>query len=140
MKLPAEGEYAEARDTLHLLLLHLQRLFKFLRQRHVRTDSESSELAIPLSRLSPMTPFQDTPDKFQCRWMDLEKGGGGMFTSRSFNESVRFSQSMNGTVDASVPPLLAAAKSGDNARMSFLMEQGTVNFFSCCVLVALSSQ
>ena len=140
MKLPVESEYADARDTIYLCLLQLQRLFRFLRQRYVRTDSENSDLSVRLSRLSPMTPFQDAPDKFQCRWIDLEKQnfGGSTFRNNGFSDtlerSIRLTQSMN----SSIPAVLSAAKNGDNNHISVLLDQGTLLTLKICNLSVIS--
>lgn len=114
LKLNEEAECAELRDTLNLVLLHMQKYYRTLQ---IRTHEKSFEKTLSLTTrgLSPLTPFVDAPDKFQWRWINLD--------------STRMTSSM--TVDDSVnlvtlPPMIQATKQGDIKCMLQLIQAGEI--------------
>lgn len=69
LKLPDEETSSRLRDTLLHALHFLQQYYLILQKR----DKEQKPLQWTIERgLSPLTPFRETPDKFEWSWIDVE--------------------------------------------------------------------
>ena len=123
LKLSEDAECAELRDALNMALLHMQRYYRLLRSRLQNHSQErngtSPALSQSLRGLSPMTPFKDQPDKFQWKWVNLEKPklSGGTLPA-DLNKEM-----------SSLPMVILAAKQGDNAMLMQLIEKGMLNIW-----------
>ena len=119
LKLGYESECSELRDALNLALLHMQRYYRLLRTRMQNIDKTSgSILAQSLRGLSPMTPFKDAPDKFQWRWLHLDNPKFANHLPADVNKDI-----------ARLPPLVQAAKDGNNEQIMQLLDNG--EFYKC---------
>ena len=118
LKLSEDSECAELRDALNLVLLHMQKYYRILRNRvqkqeNDRTTNGNSVLGASFRGLSPMTPFKDAPDKFQWKWVNLD--------------NVKLSGTLPAEVKqdiAVLPKVIQAAKIGDNNRLLQIIERG----------------
>uniref|UniRef100_A0A1I8GRB2 ANK_REP_REGION domain-containing protein n=1 Tax=Macrostomum lignano TaxID=282301 RepID=A0A1I8GRB2_9PLAT len=76
LKLDFTPECAEVRDTLNLALLYMQKYYRSMRRRVETRGRETPSLQSGASSArglqSPMTPFSDSPDKFQWRWPEVD--------------------------------------------------------------------
>ena len=114
LKLSVEPECAELRDALNLTLLHMQRYYRLLRNRHQTLDrTNGSLLAQSLRGLSPMTPFRDTPDKFQWRWLNLDNPKLSGTLPTDLNDRL-----------STLPQVIIATKEGNTDSLVNAIERG----------------
>lgn len=140
LKLSFDSECAELRDALNLALLHMQRYYRLLRNRMQNIDkSNGSVMAQSLRGLSPMTPFKDTPDKFQWKWLNLD------------NPKVANTMPADVHKDMTVlHDIIIATKQGNDRHIMELIDEGTIEVFLnqeyncvnvtcffCCVLLII---
>ncbi|XP_071946311.1 uncharacterized protein [Antedon mediterranea] len=114
VKLPEDEDCAELRDGFNLVLLHMKKYFKTV---WLRTQERQSGVklrsSVSISRgLSPLTPYQDIPDHFQWKWVDLDSQKG-------------LSKSLPSDGIQTVPLILQAAKEGDETLITQLIEKDT---------------
>ncbi|XP_071093512.1 espin-like isoform X1 [Haliotis cracherodii] len=115
LKLNEDGECAELRDTLNLALLHMQKYYRILQSRSHEKNSQNT-LQLTARGLSPMTPFVDTPDKFQWKWMSMDS-----FTRLASTMSVEDSMNF-----VRLPPVIQAAMDGDLQEIEQLVHHNPV--------------
>ena len=119
LKLSTDSECAELRDALNLALLHMQRYYRYLRQRNKSQQEGNSVngngniLSQSLRGLSPMTPFKDAPDKFQWKWLRLDSERLGGTLPVDLDKSFM-----------TLPMVIQAARDGNNHMMMQLIERG----------------
>ena len=120
LKLPEEPECAELRDSLNLALLHMQRYYRRLRSRMQTLDKQNNGnhiLTQSLRGLSPMTPFRDTPDKFQWKWINLDNPKLANTLPTDYNKEF-----------SNLPQIILSAKIGDNNLLMQYIERGQHNY------------
>ncbi|XP_041378911.1 uncharacterized protein LOC121391294 isoform X2 [Gigantopelta aegis] len=111
LKLNEDGECAELRDTLNLALLHMQ---KYYRKLQSRSQEKNCQATLQFARgLSPLTPFVDTPDKFQWKWINLDMLGR-FATNMSGADSINF---------VTLPNVIEAAKNGTIEELENIIAQ-----------------
>ncbi|KAK6184444.1 hypothetical protein SNE40_006914 [Patella caerulea] len=101
LKLTEDLECAEVRDSLKLALLHMQKYYRVLQSRN--SERNTHTLQLTARGLSPMTPFVDTPDKFQWKWLNMD-AYARMSTNMSIADSINL---------ASLPEIIEATLNDD---------------------------
>ena len=120
LKLSEDTECAELRDALNLALLHMQRYYRFLRNRMNQDKATNgSILTQSLRGLSPMTPFKDAPDKFQWKWINLD--------SPKIRGTLPVELS---TEFSTLPDIIVSSKCGDNNNIMHLVENGKYSHYT----------
>lgn len=116
-KLSCEDATAELRDSMNLVLFHLQKYYKKLRSRSLsnsaspRLNGKSLSGSLILNGgVSPVSPACAIPDPFEWKWYNLE--------------SPRLSASLGTNEFSSLPLVLQAAKSGDSKLLKELIDKG----------------
>lgn len=119
-KLSCEDATAELRDSMNLVLFHLQKYYKKLRSRSLsnivspRLNGKSLSGSLILNGgVSPVSPACGIPDPFEWKWYNLE--------------SPRLSASLGTNEFSSLPLVLQAAKSGDFKLLKELIDKGKIN-------------
>ncbi|XP_070572278.1 uncharacterized protein [Ptychodera flava] len=73
LKLSEDQECAELRDSLNLVLLQMQKYYRTIRLRiQNRANNAKNVRASMPHGLRPMTPYQETQDRFTWKWLHLE--------------------------------------------------------------------
>lgn len=116
-KLSCDESTAELRDSMNLVLFHLQRYYKKLRKRSLSSGTSPRFHGKTLSGglilnggVSPVSPACGIRDQFEWKWYNLE--------------SPRLSASLGTNEYSSLPLILQAAKSGDYELLKELIDKG----------------
>ncbi|XP_033099550.1 neurogenic locus notch homolog protein 2-like [Anneissia japonica] len=114
LKLPEDEDCAELRDGFNLVLLHMKKYFKtvWLRMQERQSSTKLQSSGSMSRALSPLTPYQDAPDQFQWKWVDLHSQKG-------------LSKSLPSDGIQTMSLILQAAKEGDVELINQLLEKDT---------------
>ncbi|KAI8505099.1 hypothetical protein Bbelb_172080 [Branchiostoma belcheri] len=112
LKISEDPECAEVRDSLNLVLVHMQRYYRLLRLRRKDGGQVNLAASMPHGGISPAAPAHDFLDHFSWRWQNIEH-------SLPLNGSLP----IDGRKDSGIPLVLQAVKEGDKELVAQLIEK-----------------
>ncbi|XP_035690904.1 ankyrin repeat domain-containing protein 35-like [Branchiostoma floridae] len=112
LKISEDPECAEVRDSLNLVLVHMQRYYRLLRLRRKDGGKVNLAASMPNGGVSPAVPTHDFLDHFSWRWHNIEH-------SVPLNGSLP----IDGRKDSGIPLVLQAVKEGDKELVAQLIEK-----------------